>query len=59
MRQISLPASPVGEMRQARSAVRSARTWTAAEVVLLAPTSSNITGTVIEADGGARLVSLI
>ena len=29
-----------------------------AEVVVLAPTNANLTGTVIEADGGARLVSV-
>jgi hypothetical protein len=29
-----------------------------AEVIVLAATNTNITGTVIEADGGARLVTL-
>jgi NAD(P)-dependent dehydrogenase (short-subunit alcohol dehydrogenase family) len=46
---------------QAAQALPTGRVATAddiAEVVVLAATNANTTGTIIEADGGARLVSL-
>lgn len=46
------------QMAQVLPARRVATAEDVAEVVVLAATNANITGTVIEADGGARLVSL-